>query len=118
MMPRLPKEVSVVPNFSRFSQVAVIFGLGLCVALAAEPPTRASRSAQEIADLVRDANGGNRDAQRELGFLYLNGQGVPQDFENAAYRFRQAANNGDAVAENNLGLMYLNGQGVSPGFRR
>lgn len=107
----------MVLNFSRFSQVAGLVAVGLCGGLSAEPQTSISRVGPELASVVGDAEHGDTDAQRTLGFLYLDGQGVPQDFENAAYWFRQAANSGDAVAQNNLGVMYLNGQGVPPDSR-
>jgi TPR repeat protein len=43
---------------------------------------------------------------------YENGQGVPQDYAEAARWYRKAAEQGNAIAENSLGLMYYQGQGV------
>lgn len=51
--------------------------------------------------------------QRNLGFLYQNGEGVLQDLAEAADWYRKAADQADATAQNNLGLLYLNGRGVT-----
>ena len=44
--------------------------------------------------------------------MYANGQGVPQDFTDAAQWFRKAAERGDVVAQEKLGFAYLLGEGV------
>src|SRR5258708_1302423 len=51
-------------------------------------------------------------AQYNLGVLYLNGQGVRQDFTQAAQWSRKAADQGFAPAEYNLAALYDNGHGV------
>ena len=58
------------------------------------------------------AEQGNAAAQTNLGFMYDNGQGVPQDYAEAVKWYRKAAEQGRADAQFNLGLMYDNGQGV------
>jgi TPR repeat protein len=58
------------------------------------------------------ADQGNALAQRNLGFMYANGQGVPQDYAEAVKWYRKAADQGDADAQFNLGAGYDNGQGV------
>jgi uncharacterized protein len=58
------------------------------------------------------AEEGHANAQGNLGVMYANGQGVPQDYAQALIWTRKAANQGDAVAQNNLGVMYRDGQGV------
>lgn len=58
------------------------------------------------------ANNGNVIAQNTLGFLYLNGQSVAQDYQQAAKWFRHAAENNYAPAQFNLAIMYKLGQGV------
>ena len=45
--------------------------------------------------------------------MYDNGQGVVQNYRQAAAWYQKAANQGDAAAQFNLGLMYDNGQGVA-----
>ena len=66
------------------------------------------------ADLFRQAaERGLPKAQRSLGELYRNGQGVPQDDTEAVNWFRKAADKNDLPAQADLGTMYANGRGVS-----
>ena len=58
------------------------------------------------------AEGGNSDARYNLGLMYYNGWGVPQDYKEAAKWYRLGAEQGDADAQNNLGVMYDEGEGV------
>ena len=44
--------------------------------------------------------------------MYTQGQGVPQDYVQAAAWFRKAADQGNAPAQAALGVMYAHGQGV------
>jgi hypothetical protein len=53
------------------------------------------------------------EAQFNLGALYMNGQGVAQDYRESARWYKLAAEQGQAEAEYNLGVLYANGQGVS-----
>jgi TPR repeat protein len=59
------------------------------------------------------AEQGNPKAERYLGFLYEDGDGVAKDQAQAIAWFRKAADQGDADAETNLGFMYANGQGIA-----
>ena len=58
------------------------------------------------------AEQGEAVAQYNLGVMYDNGYGVPQDYKEAVKWYRLAAEQGEAVAQYNLGLMYANGRGV------
>ncbi len=58
------------------------------------------------------AEQGNAKAQFNLGVMYRNGEGVPQDDAKAARWYSKAAEQGDANAQNNLGVMYRIGLGV------
>ena len=51
-------------------------------------------------------------AQYNLGNMYAQGQGVPQDHTEAMKWYRLAADQGLAEAQSNLGVMYAQGQGV------
>ena len=51
-------------------------------------------------------------AQEALGRMYFFGQGVAQDFTQAARWYRLAAKQGHAAAQFNLGGLYYEGQGV------
>ena len=58
------------------------------------------------------AERGDAKAQSALGFMYTNGEGVPQDFREAAKWYRKAAEHGYAWAQRNLASMYEDGRGV------
>ena len=58
------------------------------------------------------AEQGDADAQTFLGFMYYEGRGVPQDYQEAVKWYRLAAEQGNASAQNNLGVMYSKGQVV------
>ena len=58
------------------------------------------------------AEQGDARAQANLGVLYENGQGVPQDDSEAAKWYRKAADQGDASAQFKLGGLYWQGKGV------
>src|SRR5262249_37532339 len=53
-------------------------------------------------------------AQNNLGVAYVNGQGVPRNYVEAAKWFRLAADQDDAIAQYNLGLLIAGGLGVWP----
>ena len=59
------------------------------------------------------AEQGDAHAQFYLGSMFMDGEGVPQDYAEAAKWYWRAANQEDAAAQNNLGVMYENGEGVS-----
>jgi len=58
------------------------------------------------------ARDGEGRAQFNLGMLYSNGWGVPQDLNQALYWFQQAAGQDVADAQFELALAYLRGSGV------
>ena len=58
------------------------------------------------------AEQGHAKAQYNLGFMYDEGYGVPEDDKQAVKWYRLAAEQGDAGAQVNLGFMYDNGDGV------
>jgi hypothetical protein len=59
------------------------------------------------------AEAGNADAQNQVGLLYHEGRGVPQNFKLASHWFRKGAEQGHAGAQVNLGTLYFLGRGVS-----
>ena len=64
-------------------------------------------------DLLKNrAAQGEAEAQSALGFKYVTGEGVPQDYTEALKWYRLAAAQGDALAQYHLGLMYAKGYGV------
>ena len=58
------------------------------------------------------ADNGSSDAQSELGFMYMNGEGVPVNKSEGAKWLIKASENGDIMAQRALGFMYKNGDGV------
>ena len=62
------------------------------------------------------ADQGHAKAQFNLGVMYRNGQGVPQDNAAAARWYRKAADQGNARARTNLGFMYGKGHGVTQDY--
>ena len=92
-------------SLPRFSAKAIpVALLILCMAVAA--------SAQSIATLKAQAASGDANAQYNLGLSYDLGQGLPQDYAEAAVWYRKAAEQGVAEAQDSLGVMYGQGQGV------
>ena len=64
------------------------------------------------------AEEGNSAAQFNLGLLYYDGNGVPQNFSEAARWFQEAADRGWAKAQYNLGAMYGAGRGVKRDYSK
>ena len=58
------------------------------------------------------AEEGDALAQLFFGVMHEQGQGVPQDYREAAKWYQLSADQGDAKAQLNLGVMYSSGQGV------
>ena len=72
----------------------------------------AQDSVQAVARNRKAAEQGNAYAQSNLGVMYENGQGAPQDYATYVTWYIKAVEQGDADAQYNLGFMYENGQGV------
>jgi len=58
------------------------------------------------------AEEGDAPSEFNLGLLYYDGHGVPQDYSEAARWFERAAEQGYTKAQHNLGAMYGVGKGV------
>ena len=63
------------------------------------------------------AKQGDASAQYNLGVMYADGQGVPQDDKAAVKWYRLAAEQDYASAQFNLGAMYDKGQGVPQDYK-
>jgi len=97
---------------------------GLIILWALAPALRSSDFAAGLAAYQRGdystavkewrpvAEDGDAPTQFNLGLLYVDGHGVPQDYAEAARWFRRAAEQGYTQAQHNLGAMYGSGQGV------
>ena len=59
---------------------------------------------------------GNPSEQNDRGVAYYYGNGVKQDYNEAAKWFRKAAEQGNAGAQNNIGIAYFKGNGVKQDY--
>ncbi len=64
----------------------------------------------------RAAEQGHAGGQYNLGYMYQNGYGVPQDYAEAVKWYHKAAAQGDALGQSNLGWMYSYGYGVAQDY--
>ena len=83
--------------------------------------TAYSVNADDFADLQslhNSANKGYTYAMYDLGAMYFNGKGIPQDYKQAHYWFLKAADKGEPWAMCALGLMYINGNGVPQDYKQ
>jgi TPR repeat protein len=87
------------PSSADFNDGAVAYAMG--------DYERALQTLQPLAETANHAY-----AQYYLGMMYVNGQGVAQDYKVAAKWFRAAAEKGVAAAQNKLGQLYVDGRGV------
>ena len=74
-------------------------------------------SALDFQETKKLADGGDKTAQYNLGWIYANGRGVTQDYKEAVTWYRKAAQQGEAMAQANLGVMYMNGTGVTQDYK-
>jgi hypothetical protein len=81
-------------------------------------PPQAPAAEGEIIDpqIISDARAGDAIAQYKLGYDYYLGQGISQDYVQAAIWWRKAAEQGYADAQNNLGVLYNSGKGVPQSY--
>jgi TPR repeat protein len=70
----------------------------------------------QLTRIRRLAEEGDSEAQFDLGYVYEEGDGVPQDDAEAARWYRKAAEQGNADAQFNLGYMHREGRGVPQDF--
>jgi uncharacterized protein len=87
--------------FLRFSLVIFLLTALACPAFS-----------EDIQTLIKNAEGGNPKAQFNLGVAYAKGEGVQQNYVEAAKWYRMAAEQGHAGAQCILGISYSDGQGV------
>ena len=74
--------------------------------------TSTAFAAPDFDETMAAAKQGDAYAQFNLGVMYDNGMGVPENDAEAVKWYRKAADQGDASAQYNLGLMYAHGRGV------
>ena len=82
------------------------------VLFASAAPVWGDDQATSVDSIRERAAQGDAPAQHNLGLMYDEGRGVPQDYTEALKWYRLAAAQGDALAQYHLGLMYAKGYGV------
>ena len=70
--------------------------------------------AEARAEWEQQAAQGDMQSQRQLGVMYLLGQGLDPDYEMALDWFNKAAAQGEDIAQYQLGFIYAQGKGVDP----
>ena len=66
----------------------------------------------------KTVNQGDKDTQYNRGCMYLEGRGVPRDYQKAYVCFKEAAGQGNLDAINKVGYMYDNGYGVTQNYQK
>lgn len=104
---------------TRLTQLFVAAAFLAIAAVGVADPLDDGLSALNAGDPVRAlalwkplAEKGDFNAQFYVGQLYREGNGVPQDFREAARWYQKAADQGHASAQNNLAYLYASGSGV------
>ena len=75
-------------------------------------PVMAVGQVPDFTQTLMQAYQGDAAAQYNLGLMYANGEGVPEDDVEAVRWYRLAADQGLVEAQSNLGAMYGSGEGV------
>ena len=83
-----------------------------------EMMTNAMMSGMSLEEKIEAAEGGDPDIMEHLAQMYLNGDGVAQDFEKSAYWWEKLANTGNSIGQFNIGLHYAKGCGVKRDFSK
>lgn len=86
--------------------------------LSPPPPAGSLPLPQIVAEVQRQALNGDAMAQHDLGLAYVNGRGVPQNYQIAAGWFEKAAAAGLERAQYNLAVLYENALGVPQDLKR
>lgn len=126
----LPKEIATATGFSPLSKLGnkpFAQDPKIAALVAKEIPnkalgTRMQKDAslpQAVQNLEQQAFAGVPEAQHDLAAIYTAGRGgVTQNFEKAAFWFREAAQSNIANADYNLGVLYHQGLGVEKDLDR
>lgn len=68
---------------------------------------------ENISSVIQQATNGDIKAQAELADRYYKGDGITQDYTQAAFWFEKLAETGVAQAQTTLALIYIRGNGVT-----
>jgi uncharacterized protein len=92
--------------------VAVAVAMTALWSLTAPAADKEAARLPGLAELKASAEKGNPVAQNNVGAKFATGDGVAQDYRQAATWYEKAASAGYAVAQHNLGGLYEHGLGV------
>ena len=115
-------DSSAPKKISRYKVIAAILAVSAIIGFAVIAPDPHDKGdvAYEAKNYIEAykvwaplAEKGYARGQYDVGFLYANGFGMPQNNVTAAYWYRKSAEQGYPQAQYNLGLMYFNGHGRS-----
>jgi TPR repeat protein len=105
-MSRLSECRNTSKHHRLFATVAALTLVACAGTYAAQDAEPADAS---ISHLQTKANGGDILSQRTLGDRYLNGDGVPRDWDQSAKWYRAAATQGDKLSQFSLGMLLKDG---------
>ena len=109
-MVTLKHTIAAIPSILAFATAMAIGSLE-------DTPTAYGRGYYATALLIRPlAEQGNAIAQYNLGVMYDQGEGVPQNDAEAMKWYRLAADQGHARAQYTLGTIYHEGRGVKQNY--
>ncbi|MGH8577259.1 MAG: tetratricopeptide repeat protein [Gammaproteobacteria bacterium] len=100
---------------------AILLGLMVPVQADYESGVKAYTSGDyesALGEFGRAADGGDRNAQYNVGLMHLKGQGVAANDKEAVRWFRKAAGLGQVEAQTFLGALYADGQGVAQDYEQ
>jgi len=120
--PTVPQSATAKGKSSSLPRIAIAVCCGLAgVWLAYSFATRESKAlipgptrTVDVSQIRTKAEGGDAEAQNSLGLLYAKGQGLEQNYTQAAKWYRLAADQGNAGAQVSMGELYEAGQGGVP----
>jgi len=117
---RLQGKVFVARFRSVVARVLVALLLTAIVACnrKSKVPEHFTLSPQQLESTTALAEKGQADAQRILGTAYAKGEGVKQDYQQAAKWYQQSAAQGNGAAQAALGELFEAGQGVSRDYSK
>ena len=102
------------PLQKKFTVFLVMGFISVCLA----QQGKAESNSENISAIIAKAEQGETDAQRNLGIMYAEGEGVPQDITQAVYWFSKAAEKGDAEVQIYLGIIYAKGVHVPQDYEK
>src|SRR5271165_5798686 len=105
-------------TMSAFAVVLLCCVLSPAQTQSAKPLPNAPSAEAARKSLEKAAAAGDAQAAYNLGVMYRDGQGAPQDYQKARQWFDKAKRAGYAKAMLNLGTMYVQGQGAPQDYQK